>query len=442
MEFDSLFDVGGRDAVFVIGRDASGAVAGFFRSGRIASRPGTRCRRCPGCGRRRTGSTNGWSPKPSLGPVNTDTSGFPSTSRPSPRCSLRPLTSQLPNAFSARCSASSRARSSSTICSLSTASSFRTGEAVRRLRALRRPAPRRHRGAGRRGLPPTRGAAALSASTATAFALAAGSALALRWAYFTPAPAGVAAASAQCQGGRSALIAAAFLVTARWLAGFTIGIGGWVLYVAALSLGTLSLVQCCLGWRDRDPRLARLARLGGVPLSGREWGGVGLAIVSLVLLAVSLAGSRTTHPFAAHASWGGIAAWMAVSGRSRGGLRGTVCRGFCRWRGAGDRAGLCYAAGDVGTKAAVGGGARLLFALPVLAGARARVRLPPARFPARRRPHHRRRRDAVHECACRSRPEWCSSVTACLRVTRVARVLSFAAVVAGAGRAAGTRPAR
>jgi lysyl-tRNA synthetase class 2 len=30
MEFDSLFDVGGRDAVFVIGREPSGAVAGFF----------------------------------------------------------------------------------------------------------------------------------------------------------------------------------------------------------------------------------------------------------------------------------------------------------------------------------------------------------------------------------------------------------------------------
>ena len=42
MEFDSLFDVGGRDAVFVIGREASGAVAGFFhlavsRAGRALS---------------------------------------------------------------------------------------------------------------------------------------------------------------------------------------------------------------------------------------------------------------------------------------------------------------------------------------------------------------------------------------------------------------------
>jgi lysyl-tRNA synthetase, class II len=42
MEFDSLFDVGRQDALFVIGRDASGAVAGFFhlavsRAGRALS---------------------------------------------------------------------------------------------------------------------------------------------------------------------------------------------------------------------------------------------------------------------------------------------------------------------------------------------------------------------------------------------------------------------
>jgi lysyl-tRNA synthetase, class II len=42
MEFDSLFDVGGQDALFVIGRDASGGVAGFFhlavsRAGRALS---------------------------------------------------------------------------------------------------------------------------------------------------------------------------------------------------------------------------------------------------------------------------------------------------------------------------------------------------------------------------------------------------------------------
>jgi hypothetical protein len=152
----------------------------------------------------------------------------------------------------------------------------------------------------------------------------------------------------------------------RWLAGFTIGIGGWVLYVAALSLGTLSLVQAASA--GGIGILALLVwRLGGVPLSGREWVGVGLAIAGLALLAVSLAGAGTAHPFAARASWGGVAAWMAVSG----GLAALFAGPFSRWlaggAGLGIAAGFCYAAGDVGTKAAVGGGARLLFVLPLLA---------------------------------------------------------------------------
>jgi hypothetical protein len=150
----------------------------------------------------------------------------------------------------------------------------------------------------------------------------------------------------------------------RWLAGFTIGIGGWALYVAALSLGTLSLVQGASA--GGIGILAVLVwRLGGVALSGREWAGVGLAIAGLVLLAVSLAG--TTHPSAVHASWGGVAGWMAVSGGLAALFAGPISRPLAGGAGLGIAAGLCYAAGDVGTKAAVGGGARLLFVLPVLA---------------------------------------------------------------------------
>jgi hypothetical protein len=58
---------------------------------------------------------------------------------------------------------------------------------------------------------------------------------------------------------------------------------------------------------------------------------------------------------------------MAVSG----GLAALFAGPFSRWlaggAGLGIAAGFCYAAGDVGTKAAVGGGARLLFVLPLLA---------------------------------------------------------------------------
>jgi hypothetical protein len=204
----------------------------------------------------------------------------------------------------------------------------------------------------------------VSVSTATAFALAAGSALALNWAYFTQHQ---RASSLPPLSVRRPIRSLLLLFSdRRWLAGFTIGIGGWVLYVAALSLGTLSLVQAASA--GGIGILALLVwRLGGVRLSGREWSGVGLAIAGLVLLAVSLAGSHTTHPFAAHASWGGVAAWMAVSGFLAAAFAGPLSRRLAGGAGLGIAAGLCYAAGDIGTKAAVGGGARLLFAAPVLA---------------------------------------------------------------------------
>lgn len=204
----------------------------------------------------------------------------------------------------------------------------------------------------------------MSASTVAAFSLAAGSALALNWAYFTQHQ---QASKLPPLSVRRPLRSLLLLFSdRRWFAGFTIGIGGWVLYVAALSFGALSLVQAASA--GGIGILALLVwRLGGVRLSGREWGGVGLAIAGLVLLAVSLAQTGTTHPFAAHASWGGVAAWMAVSGGLAAAFAGPFSRLLAGGAGLGIAAGLCYAAGDVGTKAAVGGGARLLFALPVLA---------------------------------------------------------------------------
>ena len=203
----------------------------------------------------------------------------------------------------------------------------------------------------------------MSASTAAAFALAAGSALALNWAYFAQHR---QASRLPPLSVRRPLRSLLLLFSdRRWLAGFTIGIGGWVLYVAALSFGSLSLVQAASA--GGIGILALLVwRLGGVRLSRREWGGVGLAISGLVLLAVSLARSGTSHPFAAHASWVGVAAWMAVTGGLAAAFAGPFSRLLAGGAGLGVAAGLCYAAGDVGTKAAVGGGARLLFALPVL----------------------------------------------------------------------------
>src|SRR5439155_15110211 len=76
----------------------------------------------------------------------------------------------------------------------------------------------------------------------------------------------------------------------RWLLGFFVGIGGWVLYVAALALAPLSLVQATSA--GGIGLLALLVRATGVRLSAREWGGVGVAVLGLVLLGASLAGGR------------------------------------------------------------------------------------------------------------------------------------------------------
>ena len=204
----------------------------------------------------------------------------------------------------------------------------------------------------------------MSMSTAGAFGLAAASALALNWAYFAQHQ--QASRLPRLSVRRPVRSLALLFSNRRWLAGFVLGIGGWALYVAALSLGTLSLVQAASA--GGIGVLAVLVwRLGGLRLSRREWAGVGLAISGLILLAVSLAGSGTSHPFAAHASWTAVAGWMAATGVVAAAFAGPLSRLLAGGAGLGIAAGLCYAAGDVGTKTAVGGGSRFLFAAPVLA---------------------------------------------------------------------------
>ncbi len=201
-------------------------------------------------------------------------------------------------------------------------------------------------------------------NTLASFLLAAASALALNWGFFTQHRQASRLPPLRI---RRPLRSLALLFSdRRWLAGFLVGIVGWAFYVAALSVGTLSLVQAASA--GGIGILALLVwRLDGVSLSRREWAGVGLAVSGLALLAISLAGSGTTHPFAAHASWQGVAAWMAVTGLVAAAFAGPLARLLTGGAGLGIAAGLCYAAGDVGTKAVVGGGARVLFSLPVLA---------------------------------------------------------------------------
>jgi hypothetical protein len=139
----------------------------------------------------------------------------------------------------------------------------------------------------------------------------------------------------------------------RWSIGFFGGIAGWVLYVVALKIAPLSLVQAASAGG-----IGVLA-LGSTRLSGAERVGVGAALGGLLLLAVSLGGHADTR----HGAASVVAVWMVASALAAG----LVARALPGGAGLGTAAGVMYAAGDVGTKAAVGGGARLWFVPALLA---------------------------------------------------------------------------
>jgi hypothetical protein len=139
-----------------------------------------------------------------------------------------------------------------------------------------------------------------------------------------------------------------------WLVGFVVGLAGWAFYVAALALAPLSLVQATSA--GGIGILAALAHRRG---HAAQWPAVYVAVAGLGLLAVSLVGGA---PKSTTVSLGALIAWLSASAILAAllGVRGSGA-------GLGLAAGALYAAGDVGTKAAVHGGAWLLVVPVVLA---------------------------------------------------------------------------
>lgn len=142
----------------------------------------------------------------------------------------------------------------------------------------------------------------------------------------------------------------------RWLFGFLLGLAGWGLYVGALALAPLALVQAVSAGG-----IALIAALSG-RLSDLERAAVGLAVVGLVLLALSLVGTPAPT---GHGSAAAVAAWVAVSVAAAAAAAGPGARFLVGGAGLGIAAGVLYAAGDVATKAALPGGGRVAF-VPVL----------------------------------------------------------------------------
>ncbi len=150
----------------------------------------------------------------------------------------------------------------------------------------------------------------------------------------------------------------------EWLTGFAMETTGFCLYVVALALAPLALVQSIAAGGVGILAIASW-HLGKRSLTRREVLGTALAVAGLALLAISLAdgavsGGRASIPH--------IALWLGAIGGAAV-LALTAARSFLRPGVAeGVAGGLMFAAGDICTKLATEGGARLAFVVLLIAG--------------------------------------------------------------------------
>jgi hypothetical protein len=156
----------------------------------------------------------------------------------------------------------------------------------------------------------------------------------------------------------------ALLTDRSWLLGFALESCGFALYVAALALAPLTLVQSVsaggigiLAFVSARMRRQRLGR--------HEFAGVLVSMLGLVALAVSLAGGSaegtggsTAEIFLWLAAIAGAAAVALALGRRFGAL--AVAEGIA--------GGLFFSIGDISVKVATQGSARAAFAIGVIVG--------------------------------------------------------------------------
>ena len=136
-----------------------------------------------------------------------------------------------------------------------------------------------------------------------------------------------------------------------WVIGNLAGVVGWLLYLLALWLAPLSLVQASSAGGVGVLAFA-VWKGGGVPLMRRELAGVGAATAGLVLLGASLAGENDVG---AATDLPPLLLWLMCSVIAAGFAVGPLARAVAPGAGLGIAAGILYAAGDVANKAAYGG---------------------------------------------------------------------------------------
>lgn len=149
-----------------------------------------------------------------------------------------------------------------------------------------------------------------------------------------------------------------------WLLGFAMESGGFLLYVAALALAPLSLVQSIAAGGIGVLAFAS-ARMAGRRLAPVELAGVLLSVLGLVALAVSLVGGKAQE---GEGKLGPILLWLGATASVAIAL---VVAGRRRWGTAvasGVAGGLFFSIGDISTKLATQGGARVAFGVLLLLG--------------------------------------------------------------------------
>jgi hypothetical protein len=187
------------------------------------------------------------------------------------------------------------------------------------------------------------------------------SALAVNWAYTREHD---AANELPPLSAKHPLESARALVSSRaWLVGFGAETGGWLVYLAALRLAPLALVQtvgasgiAVLALIQTRGRLDRLGR--------REQVATGVAVAGLVLLGLSLTGEPSVGR---EPNWVAAAVWLGAT------VGGAAVLTLARIRldravAFGLAAGLLFASGDISAKLVVYGGWWLLLVAVLIAG--------------------------------------------------------------------------
>jgi hypothetical protein len=147
----------------------------------------------------------------------------------------------------------------------------------------------------------------------------------------------------------------------RWLTGFATETAGWLVYVAALRLAPISLVQavCASGIA-----VLAFATARGHPtlLARHERFAVVVAVAGLVLLALSLVDTtQSDHP----PDWTPVLLWLGCSAAAAAVLA-LLGAGLARGPALGLAAGLLFAGGDISAKLVVYGGRWLVAIVPLV----------------------------------------------------------------------------